>query len=298
MGNNFHTAGGASPFRYYPNERLEEVRTAAPSQIRLSELDHLVLGVINRTLVTTSLLLHRYLESAGLMNTTVENIRGCLRRLADNGYLNRRRFYTPDGQSNLQVFTLAEPGREEIRSRGRKTPRLGYLEHMDSIHAKRQLAALQFVIGHDYVAEAAQTAYGRLVRDLQDTTGSHLFRPQAVIQAEGKTIFVEAVRDNPGAVEELMKKLKRFRATMNSDEINLSGSRNYELVIVAESYPHMKAVMQELDGNIPADLQNRLVFVNDQDTFFRNKRRFRLPERRSFVGTVSVKIAELLGLQV
>lgn len=287
---------GSSPFRYYPNEQLEEVRAAIPGQIRLSELDQLVLGVINRVLVATSLLLHRYLEDAGLKNTTVDDIRGCLRRLADNGYLTRLRFHTPDGQSNLQVFTLAELGREEIRRRGRNTLRLGYLERMDSIHAKRQLAALQFVIGHGYVPEAAKTSYGRLVRDLRDSTGSHLFRTQAVVQAMDKTIFVEAVRDYPGATEELKKKLKRIRATINSDLLNLTGSQNYEVAIVAECYPHMKRLMQELDGGLPADLRSKLVFANDQDTFFRNKQLHRLPERKNLAGGFWTKWENLFGL--
>lgn len=296
MNNNFNSVGSGSPFRYYPNERLEEVRTTIPRQIRLSELDQLILAVINRCLVVTSLLLHRYLEDAGLKDTTADDIRGCLRRLSDNGYLTRLRFHTPDGQSNLQVYTLAELGREEIRRNGRNTLRLGYLQRMDSIHAKRQLAALQFVIGQGYVPESSRTSYGRLVRDLRDTTDSHLFRSQAVIQAHNKTIFVEAVRDYPGATEELKKKLKRIRATINSDLLNLTESQNYEVVIVAECHPHMKRLMQEVDGAVSADLRSRLVFTNDQDTFFRNKQLHRLPERQNLAGGFWTKWEKLFGL--
>lgn len=297
MSNNVNTSGG-SPFCYYPGEHLEEVRSTIPTKIRLSELDQLILAVINRCLVVTTLLLHRYLEDAGLKGTTPDDIRGCLRRLADNGYLSRLRFQTPDGQSNLQVFTLAELGREEIRRRGRNTLRLGYLERMDSIHAKRQLAALQFIIGQGYVPLSSQTSYGRLVRDLRDATGSRLFRTQAAVQGKDKTVFVEAVRDCPGATEELKKKLKRIRATLSSDLLNLTGFRNYELVIVAESYQHMKHLMEELDRVLPADFRGRVVFTNDQDTFFRTQRLHRLPERRSFTGTFPAKIAGLFGLQL
>lgn len=296
MNNMSRFDSGSSPFRYYPNERLEEVRTCIPSRIRLGELDQLVLGVINRVLVVTSLLLYRYLEAAGLQDATVDDVRGCLRRLADNGYLTRLRFHTPGGQSNLQIFTLAELGREEIRRRGRNTPRLGYLEHIDSIHAKRQLAALQFVIGQGYVPEAAQTSYGRLIRDLRDDTGSHLFRTQAVVQTREKTIFVEAVRDCPGAMEELKKKLKRIRATINSDLLNLTGSQNYEVVIVAECHPHMKRLMRELDGILPGDLRDKLVFSNDQDTFARSQRLYRLPKNQESKYTLPHKLARLFGL--
>ena len=296
MNNNQRYDSGCSPFRYFPDEEMEAVKTGTPGQIRLSELDQLVLGVTNRVLLVTGLLLHRYLEEAGLKNTTLDDIRGCLRRLADHGYLTCLRFHAPEGQANLRVYTLAEPGREEIRRRGRTTPRLGYLENMDSIHAKRQLAALQFIIGQGYVPEAAKTSFGRLVRDLRDKTRSHLFRTQAVIQTREKNIFVEVVRDYPGATEELKRKIKRIRATAASDLLNILGPQNWELVIVAESCAHMHQLMQELDRDIPAELRNSVVFTNDQDTFACSRQLHRLPERRSFGSLFPAKLAGFFGL--
>lgn len=288
---------GTSPFQFYPNERLVEVNAGTPHTIRLSELDRLLLGVINRVLIITSLLAYRYLEAAGLENVGLDDIRSCLRHLADNGYLNRLQFQTPTGQSNLQVYTLGELGRRTVESAGRTVLRAGYVDRMDSLHAKRQLAALQFVIAQGYVPEAAHTAFGRLVREIDDPTGNHLFRPQAVVQAKEKIVFVEAVRTNNGAVDDLVRKLKRINGTLASGgPLNLTGPKNYVVVIVAESYQNMTQLMQELTGRMHGKFSFKMYFTNDQDTFRKNGRLYELPERQGFGYKLTGKLAELFGL--
>lgn len=287
---------GASPFQFYPMERLVEANTGSPNAIRLSELDRLLLGIINRVLIITGLLAHRYLEAAGLQDVSLEDIRACLRRLADNGYLNRFRFQTPTGHSNLQVYTLGELGRRAVETRGRSLLRTGYVDNMDSLHAKRQLAALQFVIAQGYVTEATHTSFGRLVRATYDPAGNHLFRPQAVVQLEEKTIFVEAVRNSGGAAEELVCKLNRINDTLSGGTpLNLTGAETYEVVVVAESHSHMTRLMEELEDRLRGKLSFRLHFTNDQDTFCRNGRLYALPEKRYFGGKFTEKLAGLFG---
>ena len=286
-----------SPFQFYPNERLIAEDAGSPADIRLSDLDRLVLGAINRLVIVTSLLLHRYLISAGLENTTVEDIRTCLRRLTDNGYLNRLRFQTPTGQSNLRVYTLGELGRDVIHDSGRKALRSGYVDRMDSVHAKRQLAALQFVIGQGYVPAAAYTAFGRLVRAMDDPTGERLFRPQAIVTTQEKTVFVEAVRKSAGSVGELVRKLNRIQATLGSQRpLNLTGPENYEVVIVAQSYQHMRELMEELDNRLQRKFCFTLYFTSDQETFHQTGKLYTLPEKRSFGYKLPGKLAELFGL--
>ena len=287
---------GTSPFQFYPSERLVEAITGLPNPIHLSELDRLLLGIINRVLIVTGLLAYRYLESAGSQKISLDDIRACLRRLADNGYLNRLRFQTSAGQSNLQVYTLGELGRQAVESAGRSVLRAGYVDRMDSLHAKRQLAALQFIVAQGYVTEAEHTAFGRLVRDIHDPAGNHLFRPQAVVQTREKTVFVEAVRSSSGSVDELVCKLKRINDTLASGSpLNLTESEGYEVVIVAESHSHMTQLMQELAGKLQGKYSFQLRFTNDQDTFYRNKRLYALPEKRSFDIRFSDKLAGLLG---
>lgn len=287
---------GTSPFQFYPGERLVEANTGLPNPIHLSELDRLLLGIINRVLIVTGLLAYRYLEAAGSQNISLDDVRACLRRLADNGYLNRLRFRTSSGQSNLQVYTLGELGRQAVESAGRTVLRAGYVDRMDSIHAKRQLAALQFIIAQGYVTEAEHTAFGRLVRDIHDPAGNRLFRPQAVVQMKDKTTFVETVRKNGGSTEELVCKLKRINDTLaSSGPLNLTESENYEVVIVAESHSHMTQLMQELAGKLQKNCSFQLRFTNDQDTFYRNRRLYALPEKRSFGIRLSDKLAELMG---
>lgn len=284
-----------SPFQFYPSERLVEANTGRPNPIHLSELDRLLLGIINRVLIVTGLLAYRYLESAGSQKISLDDIRACLRRLADNGYLNRLRFQTSAGQSNLQVYTLGELGRQAVESAGRSVLRAGYVDRMDSLHAKRQLAALQFIIAQGYVTEAEHTAFGRLVRDIHDPAGNHLFRPQAVVQTKEKTVFVEAVRQNSSAVDDLVRKLKRINGTLASgDSLNLTGFGSYEVVIVAESCQHMTFLMEELEGRLREKLCFKLSFTNDQDTFCQNKRLYSLPEKQHFGGKFAEKLAELL----
>lgn len=284
---------GTSPFRFEPGERLVEANTGSPNTIRLSELDRLLLGVINRVLIVNGSLAHRYLEEAGMRESSLEDIRACLRRLADNGYLNRLRFRTAQGQSSLQAYTLAELGRRALENGGRIALRTGYVEHMDSLHAKRQLAALQFVIAHGYVPDAARTSYGRLIRELQDATGSHLFRSQAVIRTQEKTVFVEVVRDNPGSSEELARKLERIQATLrDGNRLNLMTEGEFEVVVVAESYPHMTRLMGEVEAAVPPNLRESLFFTNDQDTFFRSGRLNVLPEKRNTAGKILGKLVD------
>lgn len=296
MTQNKNAQMGSTPFQFYPNERLVEVSAGSPSPIRLSELDRLLLGIINRVLIITGLLAYRYLEAAGLQNINLDDIRACLRRLADHGYLNRLRFQTSIGHSNLQVYTLGDLGRQAVESAGRTVLRAGYVDRMDSLHAKRQLAALQFIIAQGYATEAEHTAFGRLVRDIHDPAGNRLFRPQAVIQTREKTVFVEAVRNSSGSVDELVCKLKRINNTLaSSSPLNLTESEVYEVVIVAESHSHMTQLMQELAGKLQGKCSFQLRFTNDQDTFYRNRRLYALPEKRYFGGKFTEKLAGLLG---
>ena len=288
---------GNSPFRHYPNEKLTQEAAAAPRMVRLSELDYLLLGIINRVLIATSLLLYLYLEAAGLKNATVDDIRGCLRRLADSGYLNRMRFRTATGQSNLQVYTLSEHGRKAVESSGRSALRSGYVDRMDALHAKRQLAALQFVIGQGYITESPYMAFGRLVRAVNDTTGNRLFRPQAVVQTRDKTLFVEAVRNTPGAPADLVRKLNRIRDTLTGGQLNLTGPENYEVVVVAEDSGHMSRLMQELNEKLTGTLPFRLYFTNDQNTYFRNRKLYMLPERQNISFKLPKIVAELFGIR-
>lgn len=287
----------SSPFRHYPNEKLTQEAAAVPRTVRLSQLDHLLLGIINRVLIVSGLLLYRYLEMAGLENVTLDDIRGCLRRLADNGYLNRMRFQTSTGQSNLQVYTLSDHGRKAVEGTGRSALRSGYVDRMDSLHAKRQLAALQFVIGQGYVPDSPYMAFGRLVRAVDDTTGNRLFRPQAVVQTEDKTVFVEAVRRAGGAAEDLIRKLNRIQDTLGGGQLNLTGPENYEVVVVAEDNSHMYQLMQELAGKLPGGFSFRLYFSNDQNTYFQNRKLYMLPEKQNVSFKLPTMLAELFGIR-
>ena len=155
---------------------------------------------------------------------------------------------------------------------------------------------MQFVIAQGYVTEAEHTAFGRLVRDIHNPAGNRLFRPQAVVQTREKTVFVEAVRSSSGSVDELVCKLKRINDTLASGSpLNLTESEGYEVVIVAESHSHMTQLMQELAGKLQGKCGFQLRFTNDQDTFYRNRRLYALPEKRSFGIRLSDKLAELMG---
>jgi len=238
-----------SPFAVYSGERLNPASmNTADGNVRLTDLDELVMLTINRMLITTAALLDRHLRDLGLEGVEINELRTVLSKLSEHGYLTKYEFVTAVSRAYARVYTLGPRGQEYVKSRGQRPRMTGYIASLDALHAKRLLASLQYVISRKYSRTAESvTVAGVVAEQNARTEDDHIFRPQVTVQCSDHTVFVDAVRRTPGAVKELVDKLGRMDETLRcSRYLNIPVKAHVDVVIVCESVRHMEEVMEGL----------------------------------------------------
>lgn len=244
-----------SPFSYH-SEKLERWSAYEGKPLQLTELEELVLRIVNRVMLITSHLLCEYLEAAGL-NASKDETRKSLARLFDNGYVDMFQFRNCSGHiCGPKVFTVGEFGRKRLHSQGIKPINTHFLEEIDALQVKRQLSALQFIIKEGYVQHAAHTYYCQIVEASNDPA-KRGFRAHALIKTPEKIVCVESVRK--GRVRALSMRLKRMALCFDSNK------KNYEIVVIGENYTAMKRLMNRVDAKLHGPLRNKVFFTSDEE---------------------------------
>lgn len=238
-----------SPFAVYPGEQFENVPVDEPrGHFEPTQLDQLILIMTEKLLVVTSMLLQEALKGLGLEDVTQEDIRKRLKVLSSAEFLSKHVFASETSRALSNVYKLGWRGVGYLKSIGIK-PRLGeYLMKSDATHIKRILSVGQYVVKQGIDVEAYKMCEIVLVptKDPEIPTNK-IFRPQAVIQTQEGTVFVESIRQNQNWKKEVLDKLQRISAVMKARTQNIS-IQNPTLVLVAETVQHMKEVMELIDS--------------------------------------------------
>lgn len=240
--------GVHSPFMVYTGEDFIEV---PPKEYRghfkPTELDQLILVMTGKLLVVTSIMLKEALARLEVGNVAQGDIQKRLNLLTSAEFLSKHGFVTDMGKAASKVYKLNWRGVGYLKSIGIK-PRLGeYLTKSDATHIKRILSVAQYVLKQAIDVESYKMCEIVLVpsKDPEIPTNK-IFRPQAVIQTQEGTVFVESVRQNQNWQKEILDKLRRISAVMKARTQNIS-IQNPTLVLVAETVQHMKDVMELID---------------------------------------------------
>lgn len=272
MINNSQATEKKSPFAVYPGEKLSVMNIGVSDNTftRLSDIDQLVMVAINEILVATGLLLHKYLLQMGLKNVNIDKIRSSLSKLSDVGYLTKMEFASTESKSLTKVYSLAAKGQAFVKSKGKHPMLSAYIYGLDATGVKRILSALQFVLSQNYISKAKSIAISSVVaeRGNRDATESaHIFRTNATVLFEDKTVFVESVRRSPANEDELINKLNRMDDCLkHSKYLNVSVNDTAEVVIVCEDFEHMASVYRAIKAS-ESRFCFDLTFTNDSEVY-------------------------------
>lgn len=239
-----------SPFAVYGGETLKNSSGEfVMPHFEPSELEQLILILTEKFLVVTSILLYEEMKELQVENITQIDIQRRLKKLANAGFLVKQMFSTPDGNhSATAVYKLGFRGIGYLKGLGRRARLQGYLAQSDATHIKRILSAVQFVVKHRIAPEDFEICPIVMVPQKNpETSADKIFRPQAMIRSEDRTVFVEAIRQNEAWKQEILDKLNRIAAVINSKKKNIP-IQNPTLVLVAESTKHMQEVIKLVES--------------------------------------------------
>lgn len=240
----------SSPFAVYPDEAIvSEPRHSFC--VRPTEVDDAILHIISRTLFCTCALIMVQFREMGI-EADVANVKHRLQRLCESDFLQAYRFRLPSGgrSSNL-VYRLAWRGAGYLKAQGttvhsRMTTYLAKSSE-DPTAVKKILSAAQFVIRTGVSLDSTQFCQPIFVPCNDPSRKSEkIFRSQTVIQADDRTIFVEAVRQNKNWETELLDKLARMETVCKAKQTNIP-IHNPALILVAESAAHMQMLLRMME---------------------------------------------------
>lgn len=261
-----------SPFAVWPYEKLNVLNSSDSRAIRLTEVDQLVMLTVNEMLITTSFLLHSHLLQMGLERVSINDIRASLAKLSSADYLKKMEFSSPNGTSMNKVYSLSLKGQVFIKSKGKYPILSGYIDNLEATTAKRILSALQFILSQNYTANASSISVASVVVEKGNCStkeNTHIFRPNATIQFEDKTIFVDSVRRTFENEYKMLQKLKRIDDCLrNSKYLNTPIHDNVDVIIIAEDEDHMLSIIDTVRYSKYRFCYN-LIFSNDIDTYNR-----------------------------
>ncbi len=267
----------SSPFAVYADETsVHEKRYSLPATP--TEVDKAILHIINKTMFSTSAILMVQLKNMGV-DVDITNVKNRLRRLSEAEFLAAYRFKLPDGgKSSHLAYRLAWRGAGYLKANGVQPRMITYLASIseDATAVKKILSASQMLIRTGASLDTVQFCQPVFVPSKDPTRkSSKIFRPQAVIQSNDRTIFVEAVRQNANWETELMDKLARMEIVCRSRQTNIP-VRDPALVLVAESAAHMGMLLRMMERK-PVSFQvyitaDPLVYTNPKACLYTLKR--------------------------
>lgn len=234
-----------SPFAIYPNESLKRYEVGAPCHVYLTDLDKVILMVLNKYHVLTSSLLTQAMSQLGLENAEQKDVQSRLKLLANGNFVTKAQFESPDGKSAARCYMLSYRGRGFLKAIGQQVKLTSYIGGLNHIQCKKILAVNQYLIRTNVSHHSIQSCIPVFVPSKTEEKSSLIFRPQATITGE-KTIFVEAVRGDDLDFSAISEKLDRMERTLRKKEHNISVN-NPELVLVCESASMMRNLMKHVN---------------------------------------------------
>ena len=254
----------ASPFRYHQdnNIRKQTLETGISAVDLMSDpVNTAVLGTVNKLLCATEYHTADALTAMGVA-CKYSDIRNRMFRMAGTGLLDHFQYNCEGHTYPHSFFCVGEMGCKVLASYGRKADENPYLPTGEPVRIMRLLAVNQFLTKTHFPVDTVQIGVKVGIPGNAYCT----FRPQAVAEQDGKTLFLEGVRRENNWGQNLLKKLARVEAVVN----NASGTRfsmhNPCMVLIGEDTIHCREIMNQLAGE---DFPFGLLYTAD-DLVFRS----------------------------
>lgn len=243
-----------SPFAIHENEILvDEESEQFGKYINLNQFQMEIVKAANVMLFVTRQLLKKYLIRQGV-EFNEKSLTKQLKRLSLNNYLSKKTFISTDGgESVTKIYTLGRKGKGFLRNMGIRVKLEGYINDRTPGQVKKILAANQAMLeiaGNDkriYI----ETARIFLLNEGQPKITGMLFRALGYMnnKEEGKSYFIQPVRNEKDDVKELLDKLYRMEQVIKKTELSeLKIKRSVTVIIVAENKKWMEYIENLLEN--------------------------------------------------
>ena len=180
----------------------------------------------------------------------MEEIRHSLSVLSHHNYLKKYIFQNTNGSySATRCYSLSTNGQKHLAYLGLRTNMRGYISNLTSCDIKEILSTHQFLLSQESFNDAGIKIANVVVERGKDTTiTNHIFRTNALVQTEFKTVFVESIRAAEDSENEFMAKLSRIDKTLRESRfLSCTVAPKCELVIVCENPDHRELFKEVLE---------------------------------------------------
>lgn len=282
--NGDYTENKKSPFSIYPGDSHKLI--LPPKRTSQAEVDYLldigfigdienaILTIANNLIYFTSHQVHQLLELADI-RVDFKKIQYILKRLKDKSFLRQIEFFSENNsekKSSFKAYTLGQHGAGIFFARGSKARLQGYIKEMPTANIKKALAANQLLIA---VMQSTNASFESLlcVFDKNDSK-DNIIRPQAILQSNNETYFIECTRRTDGWVEDFKERLVRYKKVIDHyDTLNVKLSKVPSMIFIAEDFKHMLEIQKltaQYNDIIKLFTYDLAIYENVHTAFYKN----------------------------
>lgn len=279
-----YTENKKSPFSIYPGDShklILPLKRTSQAEVDylldigfIGDIENAILTIANNLIYFTSHQVHQLLELAGI-RVDFKKIQYILKRLKDKSFLRQIEFFSENNsekKSSFKAYTLGQHGAGIFFARGSKARLQGYIKEMPTANIKKALAANQLLIA---VMQSTNASFESLicVFDKNDSK-DNIIRPQAILQSNNETYFIECTRRTDGWVEDFKERLVRYKKVIDHyDTLNVKLSKVPSMIFIAEDFKHMLEIQKltaQYNDIIKLFTYDLAIYENVHTAFYKN----------------------------
>lgn len=279
-----YTENKKSPFSIYPGDShklILPLKRTSQAEVDylldigfIGDIENAILTIANNLIYCTSHQVHQLLEIAGI-RTDFKKIQYILKKLKDKSFLRQIEFFSENNsekKSSFKAYTLGQHGAGIFFARGSKARLQGYIKEMPTANIKKALAANQLLIA---VMQSTTASFESLlcVFDKNDSK-DNIIRPQAILQSNNETYFIECTRRTDGWVDDFKERLVRYKKVIDHyDTLNVKLSKAPSMIFIAEDFKHMLEIQKltaQYNDIIKLFTYDLAIYENVHTAFYKN----------------------------
>lgn len=279
-----YTENKKSPFSIYPGDShklILPLKRTSQAEVDflldigfIGDIENAILTIANNLIYFTSHQVHQLLEIAGI-RVDFKKIQYILKKLKDKSFLRQIEFFSENNsekKSSFKAYTLGQHGAGIFFARGSKARLQGYIKEMPTANIKKALAANQLLIA---VMQSTNASFESLlcVFDKNDSK-DNIIRPQAILQSNNETYFIECTRRTDGWVEDFKERLVRYKKVIDHyDTLNVKLSKVPSMIFIAEDFKHMLEIQKltaQYNDIIKLFTYDLAIYENVHTAFYKN----------------------------
>lgn len=279
-----YTENKKSPFSIYPGDSHKLILPQKKTSIDevdyllsigyIGDIENAILTVIHKMYYVTSLQIYQMLILAGI-DIKHQNVQYSIRKLKNKNFIKQIEFFSESDEtarSSFKAYTLGYHGLGILRARGNKAKLQGYISEIPTANLKRVLAANQLLIS---VMQTSPFTFESIPIVFDDSNSQDIIiRPQAILQNENDSYFVECIRKDTDWEENLCERMIRYqRVIENYETLNIKFNKAPLMIFLAENFEHMLEIQNltaQYTGIIKLFTYDLALYENVHAAFYKN----------------------------